>query len=187
MTANDNNRSATFRADKASVVLRRLEIFASAFAIAGGALITACTAFAAQLWEYPFPRGCMLIIVRNCVLAVVVSGAAWIYARVILGEIEKGATKSFVITNLVSLFLVIMSGYFLFGKNVMPAIAFTSCYLAWPGDDYCNLKTNSLNEEKLLKLSQGLLELQASPFPASVRVETATKNNADKGSNFPPF
>ncbi|MGO4682362.1 hypothetical protein [Hyphomicrobium sp. 2TAF46] len=171
----------------ADIALGCLDVVSSAYLVAGGALIAACTAFAAQVWDYPFPRGCMLLVVRNSVFAVLIAGFAWIYGRIALTVLSRYLQRCLVFNSLLAIILIAMSSYELFVKNFAPGKQFTSCFLAWPLDDACNYKTESISKKDQLRLSQFMLELQASPWSSDFEVEFTTKKNASQGTASPPL
>jgi hypothetical protein len=153
------------------LALRRWETVALALVVSGGALFAASMAIVSQLWDLPYARGCMLIVVENTIFSLMLGGWALATLRETLSEaphMQPLKQKAFLVLGTL---ICLASGYFLVIKNTAPLQAFTSCYIAYPADDVCNVRTAAASRKHLIVISNTMLELRASPWSATVELQ----------------
>lgn len=124
-----------------------------------GSLALGALAAAAGFWEFPFPRGCLLILFFYAALSFVVSKMVSFGARSNLDMMTKQPEK---ISELRASFgglcamLLMCLSFWLDYRALYPIAALTSCVDKYSPAEICNIKTREATKGQQQKIDEAL-------------------------------
>lgn len=155
-----------------------LQYFMGGVAAAAMTGFAACNAF--DIWDRPFPRGCMLIIADDMLIISVLGGLAAVIAFSALTSIRHSVPRwpgTYGFMFLVTVFCIGYAALTAANAHHVYRI-FASCRVADTRSEPCNLKTENASVAQLIRISNLLEDMRAWPFenPNEWQAKPGTRN-----------